>query len=282
MPRFHWKGRSADGREIEGDIDAASKEDVLGRLRGQRILVTTVTAKGGDGPLEAGLPAPPAFDPRFASPPPSAAGLGDRMARERAAGRPRRLRGILIMVAFVLGAFVVGLAAPIVTYRCERADGEALSCSITERDLGVVPLREQKLSGVNFVGYETRWIDGRDERGAPTKTSSRRLLFRNKSGASVTPSYWDQDGGGRNGLGASSSSVESAVGNLLRGDITGPVSLWQAQWLPLLLSGLLLLLGLLMLALTILSLFVAPTEAAYAAAGSLARSADAQRRRQGH
>jgi hypothetical protein len=244
-------------------------------------MVTTLTAAGGEEPGDPDLAAPAPIDPRFSPPAVPAEGLAGRLARERASQPPRRFRAILIAAAFILAAFALGLMAPITTYRCERVDGETVNCSLTERDLGVLTTREQKLSGVNFVGYETRWIAGRD-RGVDTRTASMRLLLRNRSGASISPTRWDGDGGGRNGIGASTSSIESAIANLLRGGIAGPVSMWQGQWLPLLLSALLLLLGLLMLALTILSLFKGPTDSVYAMVGGLAATADAARRRQGH
>jgi hypothetical protein len=272
MPRFHWKGRSADGRTVEGESDAASKDDVVTRLRAQRIMVTTVTAAGGGEPVDPAAPAP--------APPPE--GLVDRMARARASQPPRRLRGLLIAAAFVGAALAVGLMAPITTYRCERVDGETVNCSLTERDLGVLTTREQRLTGVNYVGYETRWIPGRDEHGVDTRRASMRLLLRNGSGASVSPTHWDWDGGGRNGIGDSTSSIESAIANLVRGGITGPVSMWQGQWLPLLLSALLLILGVLMLGVTILSLFAGPADAVYAAVGGLAAAGDARRGRRGH
>lgn len=277
MPRFRWKGRSAGGSEVEGETDGASKEDVISRLRSQRIMVTTLSAADGEDPMDPALAAPAPSDPDPAVP---AEGLADRMARERATQPPRRLRGLFIAAAFIGAAFVVGLMAPITAYRCERVGGETVNCSLTERDLGLLTTREQRLSGVNFVGYETRWIPGRD-RGVDTKTASMRLLLRNRSGAAISPTHWDWDGGGRNGIGDSTSSIESAIGNLLRGGITGPVSMWQGQWMPLLLSALLALIGLLMLALTILSLFKGPTDSIYAAAGGLAAAADAKRRRQG-
>jgi len=34
MASFRWKGRSADGHELSGNLDAGSKEEVLERLRG--------------------------------------------------------------------------------------------------------------------------------------------------------------------------------------------------------------------------------------------------------
>lgn len=47
MAAFQWKGRDAQGHVIQGELVAPSKEEVVRRLRGQHITVTSITERGG-------------------------------------------------------------------------------------------------------------------------------------------------------------------------------------------------------------------------------------------
>jgi hypothetical protein len=273
MPRFHWTGRTADGKTVEGQTDADSKEEVISRLRSQRIQVTKLSSTDGEEALDPSLAAPAPADPRFSYRKAAPASLVDRMARERATQQPHRFRALLIALTFLAAAFGIGYAAPATIWRCDRSDGETVSCSLTERALGIWTIREQKLARVTACDYETKWIPGRDKRGVPMQRASMRLVLRDRNGASISPSHWDQDGG----VGTSTSAVQSAILNLIRGGITGPVSLWQADGSIHAIASGLALLGLLMLALTLVSLFKRPTDAIYSAVERLAADADARR-----
>jgi type II secretory pathway component PulF len=87
MPKFHWKGRSAAGHEIEGNTSAASEDAVVAQLRGQGIMVTTISITGGAEmePSGSSAPAPPA-DARPVS-------ISERLARDRATSKPQPFRG---------------------------------------------------------------------------------------------------------------------------------------------------------------------------------------------
>jgi type II secretory pathway component PulF len=47
VPSFGWKGKTAEGFEVKGEMKAPSKELVIAKLRAQRIIVSSITESGG-------------------------------------------------------------------------------------------------------------------------------------------------------------------------------------------------------------------------------------------
>jgi hypothetical protein len=281
MPRFHWKGRSAAGQEIEGDASAASRDAVVAQLRGQGIMVTTISTTG-DAEAEAsdsGVKAPTA-DARPLS-------MSERLARDRASSKPRPFRGALIASGFFVGALALGYFVPVTFVRCERSAG-SVACTLSEKDLGLVTIREQSLAAVTKVDVESRasehLSDGRDQS---------RLVLANGAGTSIRPSGWDHYGGpvrtssgGRQTgereptVGATTDAMRREIAAFLEDSTSASVSSWQGQYVPLLIAGVLAGIGLLILGLSGLALFKGPTDWIYAMTGRLAAAA-ASRRQQG-
>ena len=65
MMRFEWKGFTAMGKMLDGELEAESMEEAAGKLREQKIFVNKVTPLG---PVQAPAPNPPPTPP----PPPQA------------------------------------------------------------------------------------------------------------------------------------------------------------------------------------------------------------------
>lgn len=63
------------------------------------------------------------------------------------------------------GALALGYIGPIVVCRCARTGGGPVACTISERDLGIVPIRTQSLMGVNAVDVESLRDGGSCRRG---------------------------------------------------------------------------------------------------------------------
>jgi hypothetical protein len=281
MPRFHWKGRSAAGHEIEGDTSAASKDAVVAQLGGQGITVTTVSTTSDAEPEASGSSAP--AQAAVAQP----LSMSERLARDRASSKPRPFRGALVASGFFVGALALGYFVPITFVRCERSAG-SVACTLREKDLGLVTIREQSLAAVTTVDVESRasehLSDGRDQS---------RLVLGNAAGASIRPSGWDHYGGpvrtysggrqtgeGEPTVGATTDAMRREIAAFLEDSTSASVSSWQGQYVPLLIAGVLAGIGLLILGLSALALFQGPTDWIYAMTGRLAAAA-ASRRQQG-
>ncbi|HZN58122.1 MAG TPA: hypothetical protein VFD71_08615 [Planctomycetota bacterium] len=282
MPRFHWKGRSTAGHEIEGDTSAASKDAVVAQLGGQGITVTTVSSTG-DAAAEASGSSAPAHT-AVAQP----LSMSERLARDRASSKPRPFCGALVASGFFVGALALGYFVPVTFVRCERSAG-SVTCTLSEKDLGFVTIREQSLAAVTKVDVEPRasehLSDGRDQS---------RLVLANAAGASIRPSGWDHYGGpvrtysGRRQtgereptVGATTDAMRRDIAAFLEDSTSAGVSSWQGQYVPLLIAGVLAGIGLLILGLSALALFQGPTDWIYAMTGRLAAAAAASRRQQG-
>jgi hypothetical protein len=268
MPNFRWKGKSADGYEVTGEAKGPSKESVVEQLRAQRILVSSIAAVGGDEP-----------DLREAHPTVPVEGSGplaDRLTRARAGGRGSPLKGMLIVGAFLAASLGVGLMAPIIVCRCERTGAGPIDATLSERDLGLFTIREQKLEGLTSVDVETRFFSERVGTSNRQKAEAR-IVLHNQEGATIRPSAWHQDGG----IGTSTSEMQTTIDRFLADSRQDHLSMWQGQWVPLLLAAICALIAFLMLIATVLSSFQAPTEWLYASVGRLAAAQDAKRRREG-
>jgi hypothetical protein len=280
MPRFHWKGRTAAGQEIEGDKSADSKDAVFAQLRGQGIVVTTVASTGGAEPEATDLDAPaPPGDARPSS-------SAEWPARARADAKPRPFRGALIASGFFVAAFALGYFVPVTFVRCERA-ADGVACTLAEKDLGLVPVREQTLSGVTAVDVES-------EKQRFAEGNHSRIVLANSAGVSIRPSGWDHYGGpvrsyssGRQTgqdeptVGATTDAMRREIAAFLEDSSRASVSAWQGQYVPLVIAGALVGIGLLALGLSTLALFKGPTDWIYAMTGRLAAAAEAKRRSQG-
>ena len=279
MPTFHWKGRSAAGHEIEGDTSAESPEAVVARLRGQGITATTIAMTGGAAESSSADEAPPPADARRLS-------LSERLTRDRARSKPNPLPRALVASGFFVAALALGYFVPVVFVRCERS-AENVTCTVNEKDLGLVTVREQSLSGVTKVDVESR------AQQLAEGTQSR-LVLANAAGSSIRPSNWDHFGGpvrssssGRQTgqseptVGATTDAMRRDVAAFLEDRTSASVSSWQGQKVPLLIAGALAGLGLLIVGLTTLALFKGPTDWIYAMTGRLAAADDARRRQPG-
>jgi hypothetical protein len=264
MPRFHWKGRSAAGHEIEADTIADSQDAVVARLRGQGITVTTIATTGEAEAETSGSSAP--------APRPDA--------------KPRPFRGALIASVFFVGAFALGYFVPVTFVRCERA-AESVACTLSEKDLGLVTVREQSLSGVTQADVESRaqpFAEG----------AQSRLVLASAAGTSIRPSNWDHFGGplrtsssGRQTgaseptVGATTDAMRREIAAFLEDPTSTSVSSWQGQYVPLAIAGALVGIGLLVLGLSTLALFKGPTDWIYATTARLSAATDVRRRQRG-
>jgi hypothetical protein len=267
VPLFHWQGRDGDGRLLEGDLEAPQKDDVVARLRDGGVVATAVTAStatvpGGDLPPVA---------------PRAPRGLAERLARERATGRPHRLRGLLIAAFFLAVALGVGAMGPVTAYRCERTAGGSVDCRVRQRPLGLFALREQRLAGVTAVDDENQTVARRDKFGQTLEGFRSRLVLRDSQGHSIPLTGWDEPSGSKaDDIGQTEAEMRSALAGFLADSQPASITGWRGHSAPLPIAAVLLLLGLLMLALFVLSLFAKPTERIYAAVGRLAAAADAR------
>jgi hypothetical protein len=277
MPTFRWKGRSADGKDVSGETKGQSKESVIAQLRGLRIQVSSIAVTGGGDSGDTGPIAADLLQARSATSEGRTEGLAARLSRDRVEGRPNRLKGMFIVGLFVTAGLGVGLMAPIVVCRCERTGAGPVDATLRERDLGLFTIREQKLAGLTSVDVETRFFSERRGTSNERKAESR-IVLRGPQSATIRPTAWGQDGG----LGSSTSQMQQAIERFLAESSQSQMSIWQGQWVPLLLAALLLLIGLLMLIATLLSSFRGPTEWVYDSVGKLAASADAKREPRGN
>jgi len=250
MPSFQWKGRAPSGAEIKGEMTARSKEEVITRLRQQQIVVSHIVEASSGGAVDFRPPEPDHLAD------PSALHLPGR----RAATKPSRLTGLLIIAGFVAAAFGVGLLGPIAIWTCERSGDGRVGCSISESDLGVVPLRLQTLGNVSAVDVETKVLTGAIRSLNGTRTESR-LVLRNGDGRSIQsmgadqtrPSEW-------RARDASIAAIRLEFQSFLEDPAQARISTWGGHSVPLILSGVLLLLAGLMLLMFVLSLFSGPRE----------------------
>src|SRR5260221_5435473 len=202
MPKFRWTGRSAGGHEVKGETNGPSKESVVAQLKTHRIVVSSIADLGGEEP--ALIEAQPAV------PVQSREGLADRLTRERASGRPIRQKGLLIAGAFLAASFGVGFMGPIVVCRCERTGAGPIDVTLSERDLGLFTIREQKLEGLTSVDVETQYFSER-VRASNRRKAEERIVLHNLAGAAIRPTAWSQDGG----LGTSARGMQTAIEGFL-------------------------------------------------------------------
>jgi hypothetical protein len=292
MPTFRWKGTTPGGATVQGEVSADTHEAALARLRQQRVVVAEICEAGGAALTSFGAPSPGApqrDDARVEAP---AQSLTERLAEERArGGKPRPFRGAAIAAAFFLGALALGCIGPVVVCRCSRTAGGPVVCTISERDLGIVPIRTQSLSGVNAVDVESHTANERvgNDRNRIAWRENLRLVLSNGDGATIRPSTFEQrservsvgssTSGGEQWIGASTKMMRDTIATFLADPASTHVSTWQGQWVPLIIAGVPALIGLLVLLLSVLALFTGPTEWIYAMAGRAAAAAAARRRR---
>jgi len=270
MASFRWKGRTANGQEVSGSLDAGSKEEVFEQLRGQGIRATSVSGGAGDAPSSATFGA---GERRITAKPPAPIarpGASEPLARERAAHPPNRVRGLLMTAGFVLAALAVGYFAPVVTYRCERTGSGAVDCTLIERDLGVIAVREQRLSGVTSVNTETTGTTQSRSGGRTSSGVSSRVVIADGAGHTIRPAGSD----GLGTVGASTDRIYDDIRGFLTGSPDNQMTVWQGYTVPLAFQAVLLLLAALSVVATLLSMSRAATDRVYDAAGRLAEKPD--------
>jgi hypothetical protein len=235
MPGYHWKGKTAQGLTIEGDLEANSKEAALEQLRRQKITISEIVETSAGGPI-------------------------DTRPRERGSAPQgfTRFKSLFIAALFFAAALAVGYIAPITVWTCERAGG-TVTCSITERDLGLIELRAQRLADVRSVDLETQVvkIDGSSARTG----LQRRIVFLDAKGGSIRSSAWDHNRPRewfRRPRVASASVMFEEFQRFLADGTATRHSTWGVFPVPLILVGVLLLLSLLTLAITVVSMFIRP------------------------
>jgi hypothetical protein len=243
-------------------------------------MVTTISITG-DAEAEASGSGVPA-DARPLS-------VSERLARDRASSKPRPFRGALVASGFFVGALTLGYFVPVTFVRCDRSAG-GVACTLSEKDLGLVTVRQQSLSGVTKVDVETRAETVRRSGG----WAQSRLVLASAAGTSIRPSGWDHFGGpvrsysgGRQTgeseptVGATTDAMRREIAAFLEDPTSASVSSWQGQKVPLWIAGAIAGIGLLILGLSTLALFKGPTDLIYAMTGRLAAAADASRRQRG-
>src|SRR6185436_9468765 len=141
MPTISWIGRTLQGQQVSGDLDAPSKEEAMKRLAQREIVVMSLDERATRG----GEPADP--DRAMARPAPQGSSTKEK---------PRPLRGLLFALVLVAAAFGVGVWAPVVSYDCERSSAGIVNCVVHESVWGVVSLRDQSIANVAAVESETR------------------------------------------------------------------------------------------------------------------------------
>ena len=244
MPKFEWRGRTANGQKTSGSIVAEDKRDALERLRAVGgVTVMSLKQRGDD---DDSVPdAPPRFESP-ATPPTMAKGVVRRVPA------PRPFRGLVMAIAFVGAAAGVNAVAPIITYRCERASDGAATCAVTRRVLGY-PIDQQVLAGVERAEIESRAVADRAN-GRPVERTVTRLAFRNE-GASIRPADWDY---GTTGTRTRRSRTPEMLARDFNAFLSDPsqtaLSRWHVQTVPMIIVGVLLLLALGTLGLTWIAL----------------------------
>jgi hypothetical protein len=195
--------------------------------------------------------------------------LSERLARERAAHPPNRL---LMAAGFVLGALAIGYFAPIATYRCERTANGTVDCTLTERDLGVIAVREQRLSGVTSVVTETTSTTMSTSGSRKSSGVASRVVIADGAGHTIRPAGSD----GLGTVGSSTSRIYDDIRGFLAGSPDTQMTAWQGYSVPLAFQAALLALAALSVVATMLSMSRAATDRVYGAAARLAEAADAK------
>jgi hypothetical protein len=271
-----------NGQEVQADITAGSKDEALDLLRAQNILVSSISDSGGresrDEPAATASfgaresrrqPRPPP-----ASPAVSAESAVERLRRARATEKPHRVRGVFIATAFLLGALGMGYAAPVVVVRCDRAS-ESVACTISERDLGIVAVRQQRLEHTTTFSTETQTSTSRQINKPDRTYLQSRIVLSDGEGHSIQSTTWTSEGV----LGSSVDSMRGRFDQFFHDPSVGRWWAWQVDWVPMLFAGLLGGLGLLMFALLPLSFSRRGSDLVYAGAETLAAFADVMKER---
>jgi len=267
MPVYHWKGLIR-GRAVEGDLDVDTKEVAFRRLRERGITVREIRDR------DTGERTPIAPLPPVAGVPAGPEPLAERLARGRAEGT-HPWRGLAITAGLVAAAAAIGTIAPVVFVDCVRgAGGDApLTCTISERVLGVYPLRETTLSPVVAAEAETRAYTA-TRREHPVTVTEERLLLKDGRGREARPTAW----GDTAILGMNAAAMRARIQSLIADPAPGEAAMWQALIVPLILPAVLLALAVPALLLSLLAMFQAPTDWIYDRVGALAAATDRKRR----
>jgi len=290
MPTYRWKGLNASGARLEGTLAADSESDVIAKLRGAGIGVTDISGRQVEPPSFGASP------PTFGATPPAVPrvprkSMVEMLAEARAhGGGPTPYRGLLITAGLFLAALAIGYITPITVCRCERTAGGAVDCTISERDLGLITIRQQSLAGVTSADIESKTSNERvdNDRNRIAWRENLRLVLGNAAGATIRPSIWEQrsqrvststgHSGGEMWIGASTDTMRDTIARFIADSADARVSIWQGQMVPLAFPGVLIGLGVIALCLSVLGMFSGTTNLVYALAGRLAAGHDARQR----
>jgi len=224
MPTFSWTGRTLQGQQISGDLDAASKEEAMSLLAKREIAVRTIDQRASRGEHA---------DPDRA--------IAHAAPRETSKEKPRPFRAVVFALVLVAAALGIGVWAPVVVYDCERTPGGIVNCVVHERALGLLTLRDQSIANVAAVESETRkayeQVTGsasstsRNVRSVSVDESRLILIGSNKS--SIRPQSWISDGS----LGSRTIDTRASIDAMILGVRTERVSNWQIPYIPMIFSG---------------------------------------------
>jgi hypothetical protein len=235
VPGYHWKGATAQGFKIEGDLEANSPQAAREQLRGRQITISAIVETSAGGPIDT-----------------------RPHDRDRTPPRFTRFKSLFIAALFAAAAVAVGYLAPLTVWTCERTGG-TVACSIVERNFALIELNAQRLSGVQSIGLETQVVNTNDS--FIRTRLQKRIVFLDAKGGSIRSSTWDQSRPRewfRRPRIASTDMMIEEFERFLGDDTAARHSAWGAYFVPLILVGVLLLLSLLTLSITAVSMFFRP------------------------
>jgi len=218
MARYTWSGRTANGSQVKGVKEAASRDAVIAQLKAAGVTTTSVTA---EGPEDIAVPALPGAT---AAPPP----------RGHSAGRSLRDNLFTFGVIFGFSALGIGAAclSPVLDYHCRRDANGDVSCHIQRRVLRLVPLAPVDASHI---------LSASTKHGTRSETMSERAANLRKG---ISPqSYvtltlictsgpcWTSESSSY--MGDSNDSIESGIERLLASAEPTEFKAYQAEEVPL-------------------------------------------------
>jgi hypothetical protein len=170
--------------------------------------------------------------------------LARRRARREAQERGERARADVVDAAIPVGMLALAAGvfwlAPVVVYRCSRADAGA-SCRIEWRAAGIVTLEAVDVVGVARAASDSRTIRHREQRDGKWHESTETVTTVTFSGADGRVLFTDEQSTVVGTSGEALAAGVTAVGTGQQPAFTG----WRAPWLGLLFAGLLTLFGVL-------------------------------------
>ena len=217
MASYAWEGRSPDGGEERGVVQAPTRDAALKLLRGRGVLV--VRLEETSGPV--GAAAEEVRPPEPPGPP----------AVVRPGGASRRDRLFYVGVALLFAAIGVGTAAvaPVLRYECGRDAAGAVGCTVHRRAYGLIPLHDVRLDRLRAIEVETSsgsydWESGRELGGGDSLV----LVCADGTRWTSVNSSWF--------FGASNDDLAERVRALMDAETPSTFRAWQAEKMPILIG----------------------------------------------